>query len=90
VTEERANAVVAELLRRFGGEAEAEKVDGNGRYRFILLSPQFKQMTHLQRQDEIWKVIDQVLTRDENMDVSIVLTFAPGELDEWIEEMSGS
>lgn len=88
MTRERADAVAAELVRRFGGEAEAEPVNGGGRYRFLMLSPRFKEMTHLQRQDAIWDMLGEVLSREENMDVSIVLTFAPGEMDEWIEGLS--
>jgi hypothetical protein len=80
MTRARADALVAALVARFGGEAEAEQVNQNGRYRFAIVSPQFNSMPHLRRQDEAWKVVDEVLSREETLDVSLILTYAPGDL----------
>ena len=86
MTPDRADALVAALVSRFGGEAEAEQVAADGRYRFAIVSPRFESMPHLRRQDDVWKVVDEVLTREETLDVSLVLTMAPDEL--WAKEVS--
>lgn len=86
MTRAKADALVAALKGRFGGEAEAEQVNPNGRYRFAIVSPQFEAVPHLRRQDEAWKVVDEVLSREETLDVSLVLTYAPDEM--FSEEVS--
>jgi len=86
MTRAKADALVAALAARFGGEAEAEQVNPSGRYRFAVVSPRFETVPHLKRQDEAWKVVDEVLTREETLDVSLVLTYAPAEI--FSEEVS--
>jgi hypothetical protein len=77
------------MRERFGGDVEAEpdQDDGN-RYQFWVFSPQFKEMSHLQRQDALWKLVEQELSREEQLDVAMIWTFAPGEIDEFIEGVS--
>jgi acid stress-induced BolA-like protein IbaG/YrbA len=82
MTSERAAALAAELRNRFGGEVEAEAVNGSGRFRFIVVSDRFDRMPHLQRQDAVWEVVDTVLSREETLDVSLVLTLAPTDYPE--------
>jgi hypothetical protein len=86
MTRAKADELVSALVTRFGGEGEAEQVHQDGRYRFTIVSPRFDSMAHLRRQDEVWKVVDQVLSREETLDVSLVLTVAPDEL--WAKEVS--
>src|SRR4030095_12069682 len=52
--------LVEALRTRFGGQVEYEKevVAGMERYSFYLVSPRFKSLSHLKRQDAVWEVID--------------------------------
>jgi stress-induced morphogen len=80
MTRNQANLLVKALQKRFGGKAEFEAVNEHGRYRFAITSKRFNNMTHLQRQDDVWKVVDDVLTREATLDVSMILAFAPADL----------
>src|SRR5688572_30254910 len=72
VTSERADQLVASIRERFVGEVEAEPdADNRNRYQFWVFSPQFKGMTHLQRQDALWKLVEQLLSREEQLDVTM-------------------
>src|SRR2546428_727577 len=73
----QAKSLVKALTKHFGGKAEYEPVNNQGRYRFAITSKQFDDMTHLQRQDAVWKVVDETLPREATLDVSIILAFAP-------------
>ncbi len=78
-------AAQAKLLRnalktQFRAEVEVEKVGAGGRYRFAVVSSQFDKMNQLKRQDEIWKVVDKTLSRNEILGISLILAFAPKEL----------
>jgi stress-induced morphogen len=74
------DALVQAFRNRFGPQVEAEAVNGHGRYRFAVVSPQFASMTHLQRQDALWEVVDATLPRPVTLDISLILAFAPNEL----------
>jgi len=67
------------LERRFGAKVDAEQVSP-GRFRLAVVSPQFAQWTPLHRQDEVWKVVDEVVSREQTLDITLILTYAPGEL----------
>jgi len=69
------------LKKHFGGKVEFEAVNGYGRYRFALTSKRFEGMTQLQRQDAVWAIVDQVLSREGALGVSIILAFAPADLN---------
>lgn len=75
--------LVDAFRKRFGGEVEfdAEVVGGIERFSFYLVSPQFKALSHLKRQDAVWEVIDSVLSREEALQVSGVLPLVPGEIE---------
>lgn len=68
---------------RFGGQVDydTEIVGGIERFSFYLVSPQFKSLSHLKRQDAVWEVVDGTLSRDEALQVSAVLAVAPGEIE---------
>jgi len=70
-----------ELEKRLKADVEFEKV-AKGRFRFSVVSPIFKRKTQMARQDRVWEIVDEVLTRDTSLDVSLILTFTPNELQE--------
>jgi stress-induced morphogen len=74
-----ADRLLAELVRRFGGEGEAEEVNP-GQFRFALVSPQFSGVPHLRRQDSIWEVVERVLTREQILGLTLVVAYAPEEI----------
>lgn len=76
----QANKLKAALAEAFEAEVEAEKI-APGRYRFSIISPQFDQMPQLKRQDAAWKVVDRMLTTEASIDISLILTYAPHELE---------
>ena len=89
MTPERVDQLVTSIRERFAGDVEAEpEADNRSRYQFWVFSPQFKGMTHLQRQDELWKIVEQILSREEQLDVTMIWTFAPGEIDEFVRGIS--
>ena len=75
--------LVGAFKARFGGKVEHEKevVAGVERFSFYLVSPKFKSLSHLKRQDAVWEVVDSVLSREEALQVSAVLALAPGEIE---------
>ena len=89
MTADRAARLVTAFEQRFGGQVELYHDDGdNGRFQFSVVSPQFTGLTQLERQDAVWEAVDKVLSREESLDVSMVWTFAPGEMEEWIRGLS--
>jgi acid stress-induced BolA-like protein IbaG/YrbA len=82
MTQEDADRLAAALRARFRAELDVERVGDHMRYRFAVVSPDFAQMPQLQRQDAVWGVVDATLPREATLDVSLILTFAPGELAE--------
>ena len=75
------------LRKRFGAKVEFDKevVGGMERFSFYLVSPRFKSLSHLKRQDAVWKVIDSVLSREEALQVSAVLVLVPGEIESLVK-----
>jgi stress-induced morphogen len=70
------------LKKHFGAiRVDAECVNAKGRYRFAIVAPQFDGKPQLERQDAIWTVVDQVLPRESTIDISLILAFAPDELE---------
>jgi hypothetical protein len=80
MTDSEAKSLAEALKEEFGGETEFEAVNSKGRYRFAITSDRFNAMSHLNRQDEIWKVVDRVLSREAILDVSMILAFAPADM----------
>jgi stress-induced morphogen len=90
MTQDQAAQLVTAFKARFGGEVEPHPDDNgqSGRFDFSIVSPGFRGMTTLQRQDAVWETVNQVLGREASLDVGMVWAFAPGEIDEWIEGLS--
>jgi stress-induced morphogen len=82
MTRKQADMLAQSLRRKFGGETEFEAVNKQGRYRFAIVSKRFNKMSQLKRQDEVWKIVDQVLPRGASMDISTILAYAPADLAE--------
>jgi stress-induced morphogen len=80
MTQQDAECLAQAFRNRFGAEVGMELVNPVGRYRFEVVSPQFQKMTQLARQDEIWKVVNETMSRDATLDITLILAFAPDEL----------
>ncbi|MCC6422552.1 MAG: hypothetical protein IT447_03670 [Phycisphaerales bacterium] len=81
MTETQMKKLKHKLEQRFGAQVDVEPINGRGRYRFAVVSKKFAKMTHLQRQDALWEVADETLSNDATMDISLILAFAPNELE---------
>ena len=68
------------LKKRFGGKVDFEAVNGKGRYRFAVTTKRFDDVPHLKRQDAIWEVVDEVLSREAKLGISLILAYAPKDL----------
>ena len=72
---------LAKILRKkFQAEVDFEKVNDKGRYRFAVVSEQFRGVPHLTRQDQIWKVVDEAISREATMGISLILAFDPSDI----------
>ncbi len=81
MTKAQISALTQAIRKRFAAaKVEAEAVNGHGRYRIAVISPQFKKMTQLERQDALWAIVDKTLPREATLDISLILAFAPTEL----------
>ena len=80
MTKTQAQKIASMLKRRFGGKVEFEKLIDSKNYRFAITSKQFEKMTQLGRQDAVWAAIDEEISRDVLVDISLILTYAPKEL----------
>jgi stress-induced morphogen len=73
--------VVKALTKAFDAQVGAELVGKPGRYRFSVVSERFAKMKLLARQDALWKVVDEILSREATLDVSLILAYAPEDLE---------
>lgn len=74
--------LIEELRRRFHAKhVEAELTGFGNRVRFAVVSDEFTAMPQLERQDRVWAVIDEVVAREDVLNISLVLLYAPGEID---------
>jgi stress-induced morphogen len=80
MSESERKKLVASLKKEFRGTVHSEKVGPKGRFRLEVISPKFKKMTQLQRQDAVWDVVNDALSREATLDVSLILTYSPAEL----------
>ena len=79
MTRQQVDHLKSRLESSFSAEVDVESV-GKGRYRLAVVSPRFNRMSHLKRQDVVWKVVDESLNRNAVMGISLILTFSPREL----------
>ncbi len=68
-------------LQRIAADAKVsiEHIRAN-RYRFIVISKKFSEMSHPQRQRLVWSIADKVVPPADLLDVGMILTIAPSEL----------
>lgn len=81
MTPKQVNTLKAALEKAFEAEVEAEKV-ADKRYRFSVVSPKFAKMSQLKRQDAVWNEVDKVLSKEDALGVSLILAYAPEELEQ--------
>ena len=81
MTQQDANAIAQLLEKEFAGRVELEDV-GGGRYRFAIVSERFAAMSQLQRQDIAWSAVDGAISRDKSLDISLIVTLAPDEVEQ--------
>lgn len=70
------------------GEVSVEKVSSAPRYRVAVVAPKFGRMPHMRRQDLLWGIVDQVLSPEDQLKLTLILAFAPDELS--FDEQSGA
>lgn len=80
MTKKQVDKLKQAFADRFDAKVEAEKI-APGRYRFSVVSDRFKRRQQLQRQDDLWKVADEILPRQATVDISLILAYAPDELE---------
>ncbi len=62
-----------------GAEVTTEHVRGR-RYRFVVISDEFSDVGHPERQRRVWDLAEAVVPRPDLLDVGMILTVAPEEL----------
>ncbi len=62
-----------------GAEVTTEHVRGR-RYRFVVISDEFSDVGHPERQRRVWDLAEAVVARPDLLDVGMILTVAPEEL----------
>ena len=80
MTQQEARDVCQLLQTKFDAEVAMDE-RSPGRFRFAVLSPLFEGVPPLKRQDRIWVAVEKSLTRELRFDISIIYTFAPGEIE---------
>lgn len=61
-------------------EIEAEPAPYTRFHRVYIVAPKFKALTPSERQDLVWRIAQQVLTPEEQLRISMLLTVTPQEL----------
>ncbi|MCK4660355.1 MAG: hypothetical protein KAV82_12600 [Phycisphaerae bacterium] len=56
-----------------------EAIPQTNLYRFSVLAQSFEHVKHSERQDLVWRIASDVLGRDEQLCVSMILTLTPDE-----------
>lgn len=74
--------LVQAFQHEFQADVESEKVALPGRYRFAVVSQKFARMPHHKRQDQLWSIASATLPREAMLDISLILAFAPNELED--------
>jgi hypothetical protein len=62
-------------------EVDIEPVEMTKLHRVTVLAPKFKKMMHSERQDLVWRIAEQVLTPEEQLLISMILTLTPAEAE---------
>jgi hypothetical protein len=87
MTREKAEVLAGAFAKRFIAHVEIEEISP-GRFRFNIFSKHYGDITHFDRQDQAWEVVDQILmTREEADDISSILTIGPEDVDASLVEL---
>ena len=80
---ERLEEALRDGLRKVGIEAEVETqpVPTTLLHRAIVVSPQFRELGYMDRQEVIWRILDQFFSRDDQLYISSVWTMTPAEME---------
>jgi len=72
---------IIETLQGSGIKAEirSEPVPGTSLFRLAVLSPQFKAMSHSERQSLVWRIVDFSIPQEDQMRISMILTLTEDE-----------
>ena len=79
---EYAKRLCEAFRQEFGGRVEAERTGTADRVRFAVISPKFEEMGEFEAQDAVWDTADRVLGREEVVQITLIFTYAPSELNE--------
>ncbi|HVS69733.1 MAG TPA: hypothetical protein VHQ47_00590 [Phycisphaerae bacterium] len=77
----RAEEGIVEGLRCVGIDATVQHspVPQTKLYRLGVYAPQFAAMKHSERQSLVWRIVEKVLSPEEQMRISMILTLTPRE-----------
>jgi len=62
-------------------QVDIEKVGRTNRYRFVVVSDRFRRMNHPKRQNFVWDIAEKVLTPQEMLRVSMIITLEPNDVN---------
>lgn len=62
-------------------DVDSEPVPTTKLHRLMVLAPKFKALKHTERQDLVWRIAEQTLSREDQLKVSMILTLTPAEAD---------
>ena len=81
--EERVVEALREGLGRLGipAEVEAERVPDVEFSRVYVTAPAFANLWYSERQDLVWRILDEHFSRDEQFHISGIHTMTPDELE---------
>ena len=74
MTVERAGELTKALAERFTAHVEPEEV-APGRFRFEVFSRHFGDLSHLERGDQAYEIVDRVLGREDSEDITLILLY---------------
>ena len=81
MTDQDADKLRDAFVSKLGGTAAWERVAA-GRYRMEITTPTFDDVSHRERQNRAWAVVDETLDADTALGITLILPFAPADFDE--------
>ena len=77
----RLTGALVDTLKASGIKAHlnTQRVPGTRLYRVRVISPQFKRMYHSERQSLVWRITERVISWDDQMRISMILTLTGEE-----------
>jgi hypothetical protein len=74
-----------QLKADLAADVDIEPLDEGPPFLLTVFSDHFKNLTHLQRQDRVWAIVDATCGREDSLLISMILTYAPGEIEAFVE-----